>query len=294
MSLNRGKYGLEWNPRQDEPKSSGLGWIVLVVGLVAIVSFSVTWARRYRAAAQEQKEDSMTAAGNRAPMPVAHPSASPVASERPAPPSLAVVPTVSRDVTEKRPPRVRNLLLRLEEAERQRDVEMAVSTIEQIRALPGSPAADLDDALARRLGALNMKRLFERKTPLWVRQVEVRRGDSATRIAAENGSTFASFARLNGGDVGTVRLGAKVYVMAHPRFTLVVHRRTRTADLLLKEKFFKRYDLVKPPTGKAGAYELPRGASAFWKSLGIAFGASDQTEIELLMPVGSSVLVSEM
>ena len=139
-----------------------------------------------------------------------------------------------------------------------------------------------------------MKRLFERKTPLWVRQVEVRRGDSASRIAAENGSTFASFARLNGGDVGTVRLGSKVYVMAHPRFTLVVHRRTRTADLLLKEKFFKRYDLVKEPTGKAGAYELPRGAAAFWKSLGVSFRAPDQTEIDLLMPVGSSVLVSEM
>lgn len=288
MSLKRGKYGLEWNPRQDEPKSSGLGWIVLVVGLVAIVSFSVTWARRYRAAAQEDSE----AAGEMSP--VAPPSAPSGTPARPVEPLPPAVPPVGRDEVERRPPRVRNLLLRLEEAERRRDVEMAVSTIEQIRALPGSPAADLDDALARRLGTLNMRRLFERKTPLWVRQVEVRRGDSASRIAAENGSTFASFARLNGGDVGTVRLGAKVYVMAHPRFTLVVHRRTWTADLLLKEKFFKRYDLVKPPTGKAGAYELPRAASAFWKSLGIAFGASDQTELELLMPVGSSVLVSEM
>lgn len=290
MSLSRGRYGLEWNPRQDEPKSSGLGWIVLAVGLVALVSFSVTWARRVRASA---REDAASESAARPPSPEARPLAPP-AAERPAEPPPAVVPTVSRDVTEKRPPRVRNLLLRLEEAERQRDVEMAVSTIEQIRALPGSPAADLDDALARRLGTLNMKRLFERKTPLWVRQVEVRRGDSASRIAAENGSTFASFARLNGGDVGTVRLGSKVYVMAHPRFTLVVHRRARTADLLLKEKFFKRYDLVKEPTGKAGAYELPRGASAFWKSLGVSFRAPDQTEIDLLMPVGSSVLVSEM
>ena len=291
MSLNRGRYGLEWNPRQDEPKPSGLGWIVLAVGLVAVVSFSVTWARRVRASAQEDAASESTAPSAR---PVARPPAPTVAAARSAEPPPAVVPTVSRDVTEKRPPRVRNLLLRLEEAERQRDVEMAVSTIEQIRALPGSPAADLDDALARRLGTLNMKRLFERKTPLWVRQVEVRRGDSASRIAAENGSTFASFARLNGGDVGTVRLGSKVYVMAHPRFTLVVHRRTRTADLLLKEKFFKRYDLVKEPTGKAGAYELPRGALAFWKSLGVSFRAPDQTEIDLLMPVGSSVLVSEM
>ena len=159
MSLNRGRYGLEWNPRQDEPKSSGLGWIVLAVGLVAIVSFSVTWARRVRASAQEDAASESTAPSA---LPVARPPAPTVAAE----PPPAVVPTVSRDVTEKRPPRVRNLLLRLEEAERQRDVEMAVSTIEQIRALPGSPAADLDDALARRLGTLTMKRPFERKPPL--------------------------------------------------------------------------------------------------------------------------------
>ena len=224
-------------------------------------------------------------------MPPPPPSAVRPATDEPPP---VIEPAVRRAVTEKRPARVRNLLLRLEEAERRRDVEMAVSTIEQIRALPGSPAADLDDALARRLGVLNMKRLFERRTPLWVRQVEVRRGDTASRLAAENGSTFASFARLNGGNVEKIRLGAKLYVMDHPRFTLVIHRRARTADLLLKEKFFKRYDLAKEPTGKAGAYELPRGSLAFWRSLGVAFKAPDQTEIDLLMPVGSSVLISEM
>ncbi len=293
MSLNRGRYGLEWNPRQDERKPSGLGWVFVLVGLVALVSFSVTLVRRYRAAAARDAAEFPRNADEAeavAPPPSPVPAARPAADE----PPPAIGPVVRRAVTEKRPARVRNLLLRLEEAERRRDVEMAVSTIEQIRALPGSPAADLDDALARRLGVLNMRRLFERKTPLWVRQVEVRRGDTATRLAAENGSTFASFARLNGGNVEKIRLGAKVFVMDHPRFTLVVHRRARTADLLLKEKFFKRYDLAKAPTGKAGAYELPRGALAFWRSLGVAFKASDQTEIDLLMPVGSSVLISEM
>lgn len=291
MSLNRGRYGLEWNPRQDERKSSGLGWVFVLVGLVALVSFSVTLVRRYRAAAARdaaefpRDADEAEAVVSPPPVPTARPAAEP-----PSP----IEPTVRRAVAEKRPARVRNLLLRLEEAERRRDVEMAVSTIEQIRALPGSPAADLDDALARRLGVLNMKRLFERKTPLWVRSVEVRRGDTASRLAAENGSTFASFARLNGGNVEKIRLGAKVFVMDHPRFTLVVHRRARTADLLLKEKFFKRYDLSKEPTGKAGAYELPKGPLAFWRSLGVSFRPSDQAEIDLLMPVGSSVLISEM
>lgn len=293
MSLNRGRYGLEWNPRQDERKPSGLGWVFVLVGLVALVSFSVTLVRRYRAAAARDAAEFPRNADEAeavAPPSLPVPAARPAADE----PPPAIGPVVRRAVTEKRPARVRNLLLRLEEAERRRDVEMAVSTIEQIRALPGSPAADLDDALARRLGVLNMRRLFERKTPLWVRQVEVRRGDTATRLAAENGSTFASFARLNGGNVEKIRLGAKVFVMDHPRFTLVVHRRARTADLLLKEKFFKRYDLAKAPTGKAGAYELSRGALAFWRSLGVSFKASDQTEIDLLMPVGSSVLISEM
>lgn len=282
MSLNRGRYGLEWNPRQDERKPSGLGWVFVLVGLVALVSFSVTLVRRYRARNVGEAETVV---------PPPPPSSVRPATDEPPP---VIEPAVRRAVTEKRPARVRNLLLRLEEAERRRDVEMAVSTIEQIRALPGSPAADLDDALARRLGVLNMKRLFEKRTPLWVRQVEVRRGDTASRLAAENGSTFASFARLNGGNVEKIRLGAKLYVMDHPRFTLVIHRRARTADLLLKEKFFKRYDLAQEPTGKAGAYELPRGSLAFWRSLGVAFKAPDQTEIDLLMPVGSSVLISEM
>jgi hypothetical protein len=298
MSLERGKFGIEWDPRQDEKKSSGLGWVFLAVGLVALVSLSVTIVRRHRDEGSGNREEGRSPAersvvaeaspgGERAQKPEGGKGASAVATPPPA-------PVVQRAAVEKRTPRVRNLLLRLEEAERRRDVDMAVSTIEQLRALPGSPAADLDDALARRLGTLNMKRLFVAKTPLWVREVTVSRGDTASRIAAENGSTFASFARLNGGSVETIRIGQRVYVMDHPRFTLVVHSRARTADLLLKDKFFKRYDLAKEPTGKTGTYELTKGSAAFWKSLGVSFKASDQGEIDLLMPAGSSVLISEM
>ena len=292
MSLRRGKYGVEWNPRQDEKKQSGLRWVFLVVGLVALVSFSVTIVRRCRARAAadvESNADAVSAsAAHGAPAPKAKPAVPP-------PPPVVIPKAFTEAATEKqRPPRVRNLLARLAEAERRRDVEMAVSTIEQLRTLPGEPAADLESPLSQRLGVLNMKRLFDRKTKLWVKQVEVRRGDSASRIAAEHGSTFASLARLNDGAVDTVRIGQKLYVMDHPRFTLVVRRRARTADLLLKDKFFKRYDLTQEPTGKTGAYELPKGASAFWRSLGVSFKAPDRTEIDLLMPVGSSVFVSEM
>ena len=286
MSLNRGKFGIEWNPRQDEKKPSGLRWALLAVGLVAAVSFSVTSIRRIRARAAEASQPEARAAES------VRPEAPKAAA--PAQPPVQVPPSVLRAVTEKRPPRVHNLLLRLKEAERLRDVEMAVSTIEQIRALPGSPAADLDDALARRLGTLNVRRLFEKKTPLWVRQVEVRRGDSASRIAAEHGSTFASFAKLNGGAVDTVRIGEKLYVMNHPSFALVVRRRSRTADLMMKDKFFKRYDLVAEPTGSSGSYELTRGTARFLASLGVKLKPSDLAELELLMPVGSTVLVSEL
>jgi hypothetical protein len=292
MSLERGKFGIEWDPRQDERKSSGLGWVFCLVGLVALASLSVTIVRRVRSSADDEAQGTSAVAeavGSNVE------AASRRFEQTTPPPPPAVIPEAVKDaVTEKRPARVRNLLLRLEEAERRRDVDMAVSTIEQIRALPGSPAADLDDALARRLGVLNVRRLFERKTPLWVREVEVRRGDSASRIAAENGSTFASLVRLNGGNVETIRVGQKLYVMDHPRFTLVVHRRARTADLMLKDKFFKRYDLAQEPTGKAGTYELTKGSAAFWKSLGVSFKMPGQTEIDLLMPVGSNVLISEM
>ena len=292
MSLERGKFGIEWDPRQDERKSSGLGWVFCLVGLVALASLSVTIVRRVRSSADDEAQGTSAVAeavGSNVE------AASRRFEQTTPPPPPAVIPEAVKDaVTEKRPARVRNLLLRLEEAERRRDVDMAVSTIEQIRALPGSPAADLDDALARRLGVLNVRRLFERKTPLWVREVEVRRGDSASRIAAENGSTFASLVRLNGGNVETIRVGQKLYVMDHPRFTLVVHRRARTADLMLKDKFFKRYDLVQKPTGKDGTYELPKGSAAFWKSLGVTFKKTGQAEIDLLLPVGSNVLISEM
>lgn len=295
MSLNRGKFGIEWNPRQDEKKSSGLKWVFLAVGLVALVSFSVTQVKRLRAkAAEDAGKEARVAPEKRA---EAKPKADAPKKAPPAPDAAPVeIPkSVRQAETERqRPARVRNLLARLAEAERRRDVEMAVSTIEQLRALPGEPAADLDGDLAHRLGVLNMKRLFVKKSKLWVRQVEVKRGDSASRIAAEHGSTFASLVRLNGGDVETIRVGQKLYVMDHPRFSLVVHRRSRTADLLLKDKFFKRYDVVESQVGKDGAYELPRGTASFLRSLGLKFKAPDQTELELLLPVGSSIIVSEM
>lgn len=289
MSLARSKYGIEYDPRHVKKDSSGLGWIIVVVIVIAFASLTWTLIGRLRSSAKQEggPETAQETA-----------SAAEVATNQTASAEPPLEPFLEPEVAAtlvKRPVRVRNLLMRLEEAERRRDVEMAVSTIETIRALPGSPAADLDNALAHRLGALNLKRLFVQRNAQWVKAVTIRRGDSAVRIAHENGSTLASLVRLNNGNVDKLILGRQLYVMNHPRFNLVIHRRSRMADLSLNGKFFKRYDLVGGVTGKEGAYEVPPRFRNFWYGeLGVQLSAEDRAELESLMPTGASVLISEI
>ena len=278
MSLARGKFGIEYNPKKMEPEPSGFGWVVVAIAFAALVSLAVVIAKRIRSAEPD------------AVPPVEAPVAAPARAEV----STAQVFRASQDVVSHRPTKLRNLLMRLEEAEKRGDVEMAVGTIESIRSLPGSPAADLDDKLARRLGALNIRRLFELRSAQWVKAVEIRRGDSASRIAVENGSTLASLARLNGGNVDRIIFGAKLYVMDHPRFNLVLHRRTRIADLSLNGKFFKRYDLQEAVKARDGAYEIPERRKGFWEVFGPMFKKADRSELDMLLPSGASLLVSEL
>ena len=280
MSLARGKFGIEYNPKQMEPESSGFGWIVVLVAFAALISLAVVVVKRVRSDEPVPETLEISAAAT-------VPQTAVLTNEAP----QAVV----RDTGfSRRPTKVRNLLMRLEEAEKSHDIEMAVTTIESIRSLPGSPAADIDDALARRLGTLNLRRLFEVRSAQWVKAVTVGRGDSASRIAAENGSTLASLARLNGGNVNRIRVGAKLYVMDHPRFNLVLRRRTRIADLSLNGKFFKRYDLPGEVRAKEGAYEVPERRKLLWDRLGTAFRKEDSAELEMLLPAGAPVLVSEL
>ena len=280
MSLARGKFGIEYNPKQMEPESSGFGWIVVTVAFAAFISLAVVVVKRVRS--DEPVPETLE-----------------IAAVATVPQTVTVtneaLPAVVRDTGfSRRPTKLRNLLMRLEEAEKSHDIEMAVTTIESIRSLPGSPAADIDDALARRLGALNLRRLFGVRNAQWVKAVTVGRGDSASRIAAENGSTLASLARLNGGNVDRIRVGAKLYVMDHPRFNLVLRRRTRIADLSLNGKFFKRYDLPGEVRAKEGAYEVPKRRKLLWDRLGSAFKADDRAELEMLLPTGAPGLVSEL
>ena len=294
MALARGKFGVEYNPRQLEREPSGFGWVVAVIALALFVLLTWTLVRRIRTHRQEDELVNLES-----PVEVAGGSAIPNASQSsPLSQTSQTFQTFQPLNAElgRRPPKVRNLLMRLEEAERRRDVDMAVTTIETLRDLPGSPVADIDDSLARRLGALNVQRLFDLRNPQWVKAETIRRGDSATRIAAEHGSTFASLARLNGGreKVEKIVIGQQLYVMNHPRFSLVLHRRTRTADLSLNGKFFKRYDLQSAVKAREGSYEMPEKRRLFWSGVGTCFKPEDRLEIDTLLPKGTPILVSEL
>lgn len=292
MSLERGAFGIEYTRKKPNESDGAINILLIVIAIVALVSLGVSLYRRGKSdpVVEEAKTEVVVAEERQQEVekvdiaPVEEVS---VAEDVPPPPKVEV------DEFGKRPAKVRNLLMRLDEAEKQKNVEMAISTIEQLRAIPGNPAADIDDALARRLGTLNVIWLFERHNAQWVKEVTVRSGSSASRIAAENGSTLASVEKLNG-NVDKVFIGQKLKVLDHPRFNLVIHRRSRTADLSLNGKFFKRYDLVDEVTGKEGMYEVVPPYRQFWRDMGTIFPRTDRIELETLMPKGSSVIISEL
>lgn len=300
MSYSRGKYGIEFEAPVARRRGSPLPIVVVtLVALAAVVSFSVTLMRRVRASRAETNEVAAATSADGEPMHVL-PAVDGLSDERStkgtatADPTQVLIP-VRDETAVRRPQKVENLLMRLEAAERKRDLVMAVDAIEQLRALPGAPAADLDDALARRLGNLNARWLFELSNAQWVTEVTVKGGDSLVRIAREHGATVASTMRLNPNvDPDRISVGQRLRVMNHPRFNLVVHRRARAADLQLNGKFFRRYDLVGPVLASAGAYELSSSARSFWAEKGLAFAPADRSELEMLLPAGTSVLVSEL
>ena len=281
--LQRGTYGVEWTERPGKDQPSILGRVVLVVVIAALISLAWTIAARIRADRKTAEEESVLTPPPRVEVQaddIPPPSAVDETELPPPPPP----PVVSRP--EKRSPKVRNLLMRLEEAEKAHDVEMAISTIETLRALPGSPAADLDNALARRLGVLNARRLFTLKSAQWVKTVVVKGGDNGSRLASEHGTTLASIVKLNG-PIDRLKIGQKLYVLNHPRFNLVVHRLSRIADLQLNGKFFKRYDLEVTTNLRDGAFE--------WREVALKLARpADKAELDMLLPRTTSVLISEM
>jgi hypothetical protein len=292
MAFAKGKFGVEYNPvRYDDDPSRLLPWALGIVFLITLVSLVVTVVSRTKAEREvlQPHEDAVRIESEG---PAAEPE--PAAAQPVAEPELPPPEKIKTDGPAKRPTKVTNLLMRLEVAEQKHDIAMAIETIEQLRSLPGNPAADLDDPLARRLGVLNMRRLFGPEMSPWVSEITVKRGDNASRIAHEHGSTLASLAKLNGGNVDKVVIGRKLRVMDHPRLSLVVHRMTRTADLSLNGKFFKRYYLAADVKGAVGAYEVPDRLRQLLAEKGISFSPQDRAELEMLMPKGASVLIAEL
>ena len=196
-----------------------------------------------------------------------------------------------------RPQLERTLLMRLADAERLGELEIAVDTIEKLRKKPSM--ADLDDKLARRLGALNMERIFSGNPVPWVTETVVRRNQTVHRIAREHGSTVAAIRRLNNLAPGVEpEPGRRLRVLEFPRAALVVHKQTRHADLSLGGKLFKRYYVTTKSGSPPGAYPITgkadEGPRARFASLGIRIAPVDLLELDMFLAPGSLLTVSEM
>lgn len=271
------KYGIKYDPRGADDDSSGVGWIVAVISVVVAVSFVVTLVGRMSSAPET---------GDVVPIEPEVPA--PPADEEKADLSLAVQEPIEIAGFSTRSPKVKSLLMRLEKAAEDGDLEMQISTIEQIRAIGGSDAADLAEELLPRLGALNMRWLFDKKNPQWVAKVKVRDGDTASRIAREHGSTLLSLCKLNGwAKTAKLAAGREISVMNHPRFYLVLNLKDKVLDLYLNGKIFKRYPMP-DGTGSVrlapGDYRTPANIVEFFRASGISLPKSDVDEINMLIP----------
>lgn len=196
-----------------------------------------------------------------------------------------------------RSPRERTLLLRLADAEQQGRLAIAVDTIEQLRYIPSM--ADLDDKLARRLGDLNIKRLFSGEPVPWIKETTVRRGQSVHRIAREHGTTVAAVRQLNGLSPTEEPVpGRQLRVLEFPRAAFVVHKQTKYADLMLNGKLFRRYYVSVKSGTKPGAYPITsksdEGPRARFAALGIRVAPTDMRELDMFLAPGSSLTISEM
>ena len=283
----RGKFGIEYIPEETPRDFSLMGRIALGVFVIVLFSLAVTLFHRWR----HNQPPEETAMAELAPRRPELPSPPPAVEKKSKP--TPAQPSIESDVA-RRPREVRNLLMRLDEEVRSGNIVGQIRTIEQIRALPGQPAADLDDKLARQLGDLNWRWLFELRNAQWVAQVTVKRGDSASRIAKESGSTLGSLMKLNNmSNADKIIVGHKVHVMDNPRFNLIVRKKPGIADLQLNGKFFRRYDLTGKVGGEAGAYETPANLRTFLSSMGIAIPKKEEAELEMIIPKGSSLIISE-
>ncbi len=279
MSLVRIKYGVEYDPDRNDDSPSSARWIVAAALAVAVVSFIAGAFRR------------TPSHGDAVPEIVPPP-----AEEHPAPPPDIPMEPIDLSGINARPAKVRNLLMRLDEASRSGDVKMQISTIESIRALPGNAAADVADGLVERLGILNWSLMFDRHNPQWVAEVTVKPGDTVSRIAAEHGSTIASLLKLNSlSNADRISAGREVKVLNHPRFNLTVHKKLKSVDLFLNGKLFKRYEIDADAagiSGEPGDYKTSAKLRDTFRELGIDLPAESMEELEMLVPKDSHLNIT--
>lgn len=286
MAMTRIKYGVEYDARDMERKSSGhgYGWIVVLVLLIAAVSFIVHIVNRMSSARPVEAAPAEESADPHAPVIVR---------------SAGSDEIIDVDNLGSRSPKVRNLMLRLKEAREKNEIAKQVTAIEALRILPADDIADFEDELIALLGDLNLQWLFELKNRQWVTEITVKKGDSARRIAAESGSTLGSLKRLNpsvAANENVLRPGMKLLVMNHPEFSLIIHKRLRAVDLQLGGKLFKRYLLPEDAPAirlePGNGYTTPANLRDFFRRQGIGLSAEDAAEIDLLVPGNSSLIVS--
>ncbi len=222
---------------------------------------------------------------------------------KPPPPKPVVVPPEARlvekwlETAQTRPDKERVLLERLAEAERQKNVPVAIDTIKKLYDRP--TMADLQDQLVRRLGDLNLQHLLSGTTTPWTAIVTAKRGDSRDRIAREHRTTSAAVAKLNP-RIKWERLqpGDAVRVLNFPSAVLVIYKQRGYADLSLKNgQFFRRYYLTIAKTAKSAVYPIAAESGATvhgrFRELGVKIAPRDRAEIEMFLAPGSRITVAE-
>ena len=277
MAYRRDRFGIEYRPGKPSAETPWLLRALAVAALVALVYLSLSVYRRVRDFLAEPVEPS-----------AAEVPARPAAASAPGEPDVSAPKIVAKG---ERPREVRNLLLKLDAAIAATNYVLQIATIEKLRSLPGAPAADLDDTLAKSLGRLNLRRLFGMANP-WVKTIKVIRGNNASRIANEYGTTVKCLEKLNG-NVASLRIGQSLVVMDHPDFRLAVYRKTRVADLSLNGKFFKRYYLAGEVGSETGSFVVPANTRAFLAERGIRLAVKDVAELEMLLPRGANMTVAD-
>ncbi len=303
---------LERHRLEDPPSVHWARWAAAGIALVMIVSFCVT---RH----VSRKRASIKIAPSAAQVPsVAAPGATnavawrlPGQTSKPSdkaktpPPAPSKPPSAAAlqakrwlDGAANRSREERILLERLAQAEREGNMRIAIDSIEQLRKRP--TMADIDDALARRLGALNVDYILSGQPTLWTAEVELRGNDTPYLVARRYRTTVEAIRRLNNlAETHAFPLSMKkARVLEFPRASLVVRQKMHVADFTLNGKFFKRFYVSTSADTKPGAYPIGRGKGEGplerFKALGLRFAPVDEAELRMFLAPGAQLTVSDL